>query len=135
VTAPDSPSPAPALAQAAWCGDPAVLPIGAEVDVLGVDAAGRLSRHDGLQGVPARTACWIRWWPEAREHARFRSCDLADLDLSDEDWERLLGITNRPELERVLRIMAEVLAHPADRYGIKPDEGVNWEPAASRARD
>jgi hypothetical protein len=81
---------APPLAKAKWYGDSGVLPTGADVDVLAVDVAGRASRHFGMEsGVPARVACWILWWPQEADHASFRSCDLADLELSDDDFDRL----------------------------------------------
>lgn len=78
-----------ALATARWAGDSATLPSGAEVDILAFDPGARLSRAHGVTGVPARAACWIRWWPANRDYASYRSCELADLDLSDEQYDAL----------------------------------------------
>jgi hypothetical protein len=40
-------------------------------------------------GLPARMACWVRDWPEGQDYPRYRSCELSDLDMSDEDRVRL----------------------------------------------
>jgi hypothetical protein len=81
------------LAKAVWQGEGDVLPKGVSVDVLAVDQAGRFSRHFGTDcGVPARTACWIRYWSDTADYAKFRSCDLADLELSEEDFDKLLAL-------------------------------------------
>lgn len=78
------------ICSATWDGDSDILPFGAPVDVLAVDPAGRMSRKFGLNaGVPARTACWVRYWPEDAEFAQFRSCDLADLVLDDAQFDKL----------------------------------------------
>lgn len=83
---------APSLVSGSWCGDTDVLPTGAEVEVLAVDGAARVSRgilaeHGFIAGVPGRTACWIRWWPAESDCASYRSCDLADIDLADDDYD------------------------------------------------
>lgn len=80
------------LAVGEWCGEPDTLQEGAIVDVLAVDGAGRL-RGDYVAGVPVRTACWIRHWPDRDGYAQYRSCDLADIELSDDDLDRLLALT------------------------------------------
>lgn len=85
-----------AIAKATWCGDSDILDPGAAVDVLAVDLAGRLSRRHGVSGVPARVSAWIRYWPEHWDFAQYRSCDLADLDLSDEDFDRLASTQPAP---------------------------------------
>ncbi len=90
--------PAPALAVGTWCGDGEVLDYGDSIEVLAIDGAGRMTNR-GLQGVPARTACWIRSWDDERDFAQYRSCDLADLDLSEEAWEALYGMTLAKQIE------------------------------------
>lgn len=95
------------LAKAKWAGDSAVLPVGVSVDVLAVDPAGHASWHFGIDsGVPARTAAWIRWWDW--DHPQFRSCDLADLELSDEDFDRLAALSARPDSDMVERVQKAV---------------------------
>jgi hypothetical protein len=73
---------------AKWHGDNDVLRAGSVVEVLASDPTGTLCR-DGIAEVPARTACWVRYWPTQRDYPKYRSCDLADLELSDEDFDRL----------------------------------------------
>jgi hypothetical protein len=83
---------------ARWAGDSDILRVGATVTVLAADPEG----NDASGGVPARTACWVRHWPEGRDFPQYRSCDLADLDLSDEDIDRLRGehLKDKPEWDR-----------------------------------
>lgn len=66
------------IAQATWIGDPSVLPSGSKVDVLAIDTSGN-------EGISARTAAWVRHWPEGRDFARYRSCDLIDLEFLSND--------------------------------------------------
>jgi hypothetical protein len=89
----DDPSIAVALVAGTWLGESDVLPTGAAIEVLAVDAGGRFTRHFGPCGVPARTACWIRHWPPESDHAQYRSCDLADLDLAEDAWDHLFKLT------------------------------------------
>lgn len=86
---------APAIANATWAGDSGILDPGSPVEILAVDDAGRYS-GSGIHGVPARAACWIRHWPDKRWSAQYRSCDLADLDISDEDWDRIAARKDTP---------------------------------------
>lgn len=73
---------APAIALARWGGDEGVLETGAPVEILAVDEAGRHSPL-GYTGVFARTACWIRHWPDVDHLPAYRSCDLAELQCDD----------------------------------------------------
>lgn len=58
-----------------WAGDDR-LPSGCDVAILAVDCDD--------PSVPARMACWVRHWPAGRDYPVYRSCDLCDLDLTDE---------------------------------------------------
>ncbi|PNU03121.1 hypothetical protein [Novosphingobium guangzhouense] len=60
---------------AIWRGDDA-LPYGASVTLLARDDS---NEHE----VPARTPCWIRWIPDEGFSPRYRSCDLADLEIDE----------------------------------------------------
>jgi len=73
---------------AVWCGDSHILEPGWEVEVLASDPDGCMPRG-GPMTIPARTACWIRYWPENERFPMYRSCDLADLELSDKDFAAL----------------------------------------------
>lgn len=98
---------APALTTTTWAGDNDILKSGERVEILAVDPAARLTRHGGemcVGGVPARTACWIRCWPEEWGHARYRSCDLADLDLSEEGTYPLWTCTPMSGRGRTMRL-------------------------------
>ncbi len=66
--------------KAKWIGDQAVLPLDSPVTVLATDP----ECPDG------RGAAWIRWWPEGSDYPRYRSCDLADLEIpEDADMETI----------------------------------------------
>lgn len=60
---------------ATWNGDDEVLPVGAEVTVLATDPED--------PAVPARRACWVRYWPDTREAPMYRSCDLNELIVAE----------------------------------------------------
>jgi len=138
MNTPASPTAVPII-KATWCGDSSVLHIGAEVDVLAIDHAGQMSRSSGAVGVPARIAAWIRHWPAGQDYAQFRSCDLADLEMSDEDFDAL---TNRPDhqtgeagpvadmREKIRDIVAEAIWENFDS-----DDGHTVESRASSAAD
>ena len=84
--------PLPKLCTTAWNGDESILPLGSQVDVLAIDPAGRLNHLlDTNPDVSNRTACWIRWWPKGQSRPSFRSCDLVDLDMSEDDYKKLIG--------------------------------------------
>lgn len=67
--------------KAIWRGDDKILREGSEVVILAFDPTD--------PNVPARMACWVRHWPEHRDFPVYRSCDLSDLEVSDEDFERM----------------------------------------------
>ena len=57
--------------RAKWDGSAEVLPVGVDVLILATD--------DDDPSLPARRACWIRYWPDNRDFPRYRSCDLSEL--------------------------------------------------------
>jgi hypothetical protein len=61
---------------AKWAGDPTVLYPNADVEILAEDGTD--------PSVPARRACWIRYWPSSRDFPAYRSCDLSDLDFEED---------------------------------------------------
>ena len=82
---------AEAICEGVWCGDSEILPPDAPIEVLAVDGGGRVSMdlylaHGIVSGVPARTACWIRHWPNRQGYAEYRSCALADIDVPDGNY-------------------------------------------------
>lgn len=62
--------------QARWRGDDR-LPKEAAVTVMAFDPQD--------PDVPARMAVWVRHWPEDRDYPVYRSCDLSDIKLDDEE--------------------------------------------------
>jgi hypothetical protein len=82
------------LIQATWVGDPKIMYANAAVEVLASDPNGVRPRHwsEGEYLIFARTACWIRHWPADSDYPEYRSCDMCDLELSDEDRERLIAM-------------------------------------------
>lgn len=94
-----------------WQGDDAVMPIGTTVEVLACDPAGRIDNHE----VPARTACWIRAKIDGSAYWRYRSCDLADLDMDDATFDRLCAAVGEPELRS---IVDKAIAH----YDVEPED-------------
>lgn len=62
---------------AKWVGDGDVLPPDEDVLVLAVD--------EEDPSVPARRACWVRYWRADLRSPMYRSCDLSDLDFGDDD--------------------------------------------------
>lgn len=67
--------------KAVWRGDDEILCEGSEVIILAFD------RED--PSVPARMACWVRHWPKDLDYPQYRSCDLSDLEVSEDDFERM----------------------------------------------
>ena len=56
---------APVIAVAAWIGDGDILPVGDAVDILCIDA----------------DSAWVRHKHPGFDRIRYRSCDLADLEI------------------------------------------------------
>lgn len=79
------------VTKAVWRGDENALPNGANVDVLACDPED--------PSVPARMACWIRHWPKGRDFPAYRSCDLSDLEMSDEAFDALSRSTREGKTE------------------------------------
>ena len=87
--------PAEALAKASWVGDNNVIPYGSHVDVLAIDHGGRLD--DILYpGLSSRAACWVRWWVGGYS-PKYRSCYLADLNLTDSEYNKLMNHSEQKE--------------------------------------
>jgi hypothetical protein len=59
---------------ALWRGEGSVLPFGARVLILAIDP----------ECTDPRGAAWVRWSLENGEFARYRSCDLTDLEAEDD---------------------------------------------------
>jgi len=79
--------------EAKWAGDSTVLGTGWRVEVLASDPLpGEIIDGHQLPRLPGRTACWIRFWPDGRDAPMYRSCDLFDLELSDEAFDALSAL-------------------------------------------
>lgn len=83
--------------EAKWAGDSNVLRVGWLVEVLASDPlpAEIINGHQ-MPRLPGRTACWVRFWPNGRDAPIYRSCDLNDLELSDEAFEALAASSPSP---------------------------------------
>jgi hypothetical protein len=79
--------------EAKWAGDSTVLGTGWRVEVLASDPLpGEIIDGHQLPRLLGRTACWIRFWPDGRDAPMYRSCDLFDLELSDEAFDALSAL-------------------------------------------
>ena len=84
------------MAVGTWQGDSEVLGRGWPVEVLASDPLpGEVINGHQLPRLRGRTACWIRCYGPAGEERRspmYRSCDLCDLDILEEDYDRLSAL-------------------------------------------
>lgn len=92
-----APTPMGRKVEAKWAGDSNVLRVGWLVEVLASDPlpAEIINGHQ-MPRLPGRTACWVRFWPNGRDAPIYRSCDLNDLELSDEAFEALAASSPSP---------------------------------------
>jgi hypothetical protein len=78
---------------ATWAGESAVLWPGSVVEVLMSDPLpGEVIDGYQTMRLPGRTACWVRYWPDRQYGPLYRSCDLCDLEMSDEDFDKLSAL-------------------------------------------
>lgn len=77
---------------AKWGGGTDWLPLGASVEILAIDATCLKDSDDPELKLPhSHIACWIRCYLSPNGRPRYRSCDLGDLELANENYDKLIA--------------------------------------------